>query len=267
MLKFIFPLSLFIGLAAISNAQKADSLLKHKRYNAIAANGFVQEIHAAGDSIVIAYKQDSVFKGRDVFGVVSVIPRGEYNVAIVKMAPGSLTLMTPNGKRNVKMPLYGVFVFRFEKEDSRALLLHDGRLWLTANEAANAYAAIRLQGEYFNIWYSSDRFARFVNYPSLNDADSVTVEKVALDWIKKITEHRAKKLNTYTTDRYGADYGRDNLTKVLVNNHLSPLGTPADFDRKLKQYHLKLMPELKTPPNDSIPGRQRQGKTGTTISD
>ena len=198
---------------------------------------------------------------------MKVIPRGEYNVAIVKMAPTSLTLVTPNGKRSVKVALYGIFVFRFEKEDSRALVLHDGRLWLTANEAANTYAAIRLSGEYFNIWYSSDRFARFVNYPTLNDADSVMVEKVALDWIKKITEHRGKKLNTYSTDRFGADYGRDNLTKVLVNNRLSPLATIADFDRKLKQYHLKLLPDLKPAPKDTVSGKQQQAKRGTDISD
>ena len=178
-----------------------------------------------------------------------------------------MTLVTPSGKRALIISLYGAFVFRFEKEDSHLMVLHDGRLWLTANAAANTYAAIRFSGEYFNMWYAADRFARFEQYPSLNNADTAKVEKVALDWIKKITEHRAKKINTYNTDRTGADYGRDNLTKVLINNHLSPLATPDDFNRMLKQYHLSLIPELKPAAKDSTSGHRRQISLGKTISD
>ena len=183
------------------------------------------------------------------------------------MDPSSMTLVTPRGKRVLMVSLYGVFVFRFEKEDNHLMVLHDGRLWLTANEAANTYAAIRLSGEYFNMWYLSDRFDRFEQYPSLNNADSAKVQKVALDWIKKITEHRAKKFNTYNTDRVGADYGRDNLTKVLINNHLSPLAKPGDFNKMLKQYHFNLIPELRPALRDSTSRRRQQISAGKTISD
>jgi hypothetical protein len=254
------------GFATAGLAQTPDSLLKGKHYNAIAANERVQEMSATGDSIIVSFKKDSVITGKDFYRIISVQPRGDYAVVIVKMDPSSLTLVSPKGRRSLSVSFFGVFVFHFEIEGSRLLVLHDGRLWLTASEAANTYAAIRLSGEYFNIWYEKERFDRFVHYPSLNDADSTTVQKVALDWIKKIMEHRGKKFNTYNTDRAGADYARDNFTKVLVNNHLSPLATPGDFNKKLKQYHLNLIPERQLPLTDST-SRHQNHNIPKTISD
>jgi hypothetical protein len=261
MFKFTFFFLTLIITGVACRAQDIDTLLKHKRYNAINSNNYVQEMRQVGDSIIVTFKKDSVFKGKDIYQVTHLIPRGEYTVALIKMSPLSTSIITPKGRQNINIPLYGVFVFRFEKDNTRLLVLHDGRLWLTEREAADAYAAIRLSGEYFNTWYVSGNFARFVRYPNFTDADSLTVEKVALDWLKKLEIHRDKKLNTYTPDRTGADYGRDNFTKVLVNNHLNPMAVPADFDKMLKKYHLMLMPKNGHLPIDSTASKRNAGKT------
>jgi hypothetical protein len=266
MKKFTFYLIMLMIMATLSCAQSPDTVLKNKRYNAISATGRLQELSATGDSLIVTYSKDGVLEGKDTYQIIKVVPRGVYSLVIVKMDASSFTLVTPKGRRRLNIPLFGAFVFRFEKEDSHLMVLHDGRLWLTAKEAGDTYAAIRLSGEYFNMWYVTDRFARFVQYPSLNDADSLKVEKVALDWIKKLMEHRAKKLSTYNTDRSGADYGRDNLTKVLVNNHLSPLATPADFNIKLKQYHLNLVPTSRATSRDST-FRHQQSTMPANITD
>jgi hypothetical protein len=265
MKKLVACLLLLVGTTMVCSAQTADTLLRNRHYNAISVNGQVEDLSVSGDSLIMAFSKDNVLTGKDIYQVVTVKQRGEYNLVTVKMSPTSLTLVTPKGKHTLKIPLYGMFVFHFAKDEKHLYILRDGRLWLTEREAANTYEAIRLSGEYFNIWYPSDRFINFTAYPSLNDADSVLVQRVALSWLKMVAEHRAKKLNTYSADRFGADYSRDNLTKALINNHLSPLGSIVDFIGKLKQYHSTLMPEIHTLP-DSLK-RQQRPAPGTVISD
>jgi hypothetical protein len=228
-------------------AQTSANLLKDNSYCSISPNGPVMILHATNDSLIINYKKEMAVTGQDRFQITRQESRGEYTLVYVKMDPASMMLIGPSGSAHLRQPLFGVFVFRFEKDDNKLLVLHDGRLWLTEKEAKNTYAQLRLPYEYFNTWYLEARFERFTRYPDFRNADEPTVQKVALFWIKKIQEHREKKLNTQNTDRNGADYGRDNLTKVLVNNHLSPLATPSDFDAKLKQYHLNLIPTNQLP--------------------
>ena len=167
------------------------------------------------------------------------------------MNPVSLTLVTPKGKRKVDLPLYGIFVLHFEPEKSKLTVLHDGRLWLTPQAALATYETIRLKGEYFNSWYLSYRFEKFTQYPDLKNADKATIETVLVDWGKRIIEHASKKVNTYNTDRFGADYGRDNFTRSLINHHLNPLATMEDFVRKLKEYNFK-MQQNNQPSQDQI---------------
>ena len=92
---------------------------------------------------------------------------------------------------------------------------------------------------------------KFTQYPDLKNADKATIETVLVDWGKRIIEHASKKVNTYNTDRFGADYGRDNFTRSLINHHLNPLATMEDFVRKLKEYNFK-MQQNNQPSQDQI---------------
>jgi hypothetical protein len=226
------------------------NILNNNRYDCVAINGDVAEMSATDDSLIITYTNTKMGRvdGKDRYKIINREIRGSYIVIPVKMNPISLTLVTPKGKRKVDMALYGVFVLHFEPEKSKLMVLHDGRLWFTPRAALATYETIRLRGEYFNSWYLTSRFERFTQYPDLNNADKAVIETILVDWGKRIIEHASKKVNTYNTDRFGADYGRDNFTRSLINHHLNPMATMEDFVSKLKEYNFKMQPNNQPSP-------------------
>ncbi len=237
---------LFLGLIAAlvltrTYGQTAEpattNVLRDYTYESVASDGTVKQLSATNDSLFITYMDGSSILGRDAYQITGNDKKGVYHLVYVKMdLPAKGTARGQGGQSP-----YGVFVFRFEKDNGKVLTVHDGRTWHTLEQAKYAYSMIWPQDQYFNTWYAEPRFAMFIQYPDFKNAGMYTVEKVALDWIKKLQEHNKRKLNTVTEDTTGAEYVRDNLTKVLVNNRISPLISREDFDRKLRQYHLMLV--------------------------
>ena len=193
---------------------------------------------ATQDSLVVTFSKGELISGQDRYKILSRESRSPYRIIYVRMDPSSVTKMKPADPQSERVPLYGVFVFHFEKENGKLMILHDGRLWPTKNDAKEAYAKIWLPDEYYNTWYNSIRFANFLKYPDFINANKLTVQRVIIYWFRKIIEHSKHKLNTINEDEAGSDYGRDNFTKVLVNYRINPMATSADLIYKIKQYHL-----------------------------
>ena len=243
------------------------NLLEGNRYDCVTINGDIAEMSATDDSLIVTYIKNGHVEGRDLYKILNREVRDSYMILPVKMNPVSLTLVTPKGKKKIDLPLYGVFAFHFEPRKFKLMVLHDGRLWFSPKAALATYDGIRLQGEYFNSWYTTQRFAKFTNYPDFNDADQATVEIVLLDWAKRIQEHIAKRANTNTTDRYGADYARDNFTRSLINHHLSPMATGEDLLNKIKEYHYKLQPNNQLPQDQIDSLKKKHPANGGTTQD
>ena len=234
----ILSVTLLLTRAYGQTAEPATTnVLRDYTYESVASDGTVKQLSATNDSLFVTYIDGPTVLGRDAYQIAGRGSKGVYHLVYVKIEPPA----NSDARGQAGQPPYGVFVFHFEKDNGKVLTVHDGRSWKTLEQAKYAYAMVWPQDQYFNTWYVEPRFAMFIQYPDFRNAGEYTVEKVALDWIKKLEEHRKRKLNTVTEDTTGAEYVRDNLTKVLVNNRISPLISRQDFDRKLKQYHLMLV--------------------------
>ena len=249
MMKYICLITALVLLSQAGKAQGDDNILKNYRYTNVAVNNAIETISATEDSLTVTFSNNGEVLGRDRYLITSREDRGVYRVVYVQMVDAwSLKQVTRAGDVSaVKEGMFGVFALHFEKEDGKLLIMHDARVWPTEKACIDAFAHTWLPDEYFNTWYQEDRFERFTHYPDFRDADESTTVKVAVYWMRKLQEHREKKANTFNTDRNWAEYGRDNLTKVLVNNRLSPLATPADFNNKLYQFHIKIVPNNQLP--------------------
>ncbi|WP_214071106.1 hypothetical protein [Mucilaginibacter sp. dw_454] len=222
-------------------AQKLSVPLKNVHYYTPSSNRWVSEVTVTADSITFFKSKSSNTEDHHSFKIVSEEKKGDYFLIYIKSA---------------RRPVFDVFALRFAKNDYLYVWSDLTDRYKSLDEIKSAFPDTSFSGKYFSTWYAKQKFDQLIKYPDLLDADKPMVQKVTDEWVSQLKQNANQ---TRPDDMYGAGRGIDMLAKVLVNNHLSPMASLTDANKKMVEYNIKIpyIPIKRTP----RPIRLDTGKT------
>jgi hypothetical protein len=230
-----YLLTLTVLFICSCSAQNKNTRLKDISYCTASSNRWVAEIKLRGDSLIQDKKNATDIIDQDKYEVIAEEKEAEYFLVYVKKTP----VQSPGNRLNIpQLKPIRVFVFSFSDDRDKLYVLRTLG-YTSVEEARMANALDNLKDKYFTTWYSQTAFSAYIRNPDLLNADKTTTQKVLDSWVGEMKGNADKVRNTHTGDIYGAGYGLDNLSKVLINHNLSPLADLTDLSKKTSEYHIR----------------------------
>jgi hypothetical protein len=255
---------LFLALIFNCSFKKGDFMLKHVDYYTVAPNYRVANIRTTEKLLSISYKKADKIEKEEEYQIVDEGKKEGYFLIYIKRDVPEY----PAPTKNMETPsLFGSFVFAFSKDQSQLMVLHENKLWYsTLEEAKIASSNIAFESKHFNTWYAEPDFLSFAKFPSIDSADKSTIQQVSSSLIMDMESDRDRMKNTKRADIYGGEFLQNSLTKVLVANHLNPMVTISDLDKKVAEYHIAI-PSLRQLKNTNVkPLRSGTRDSNTVIN-
>jgi len=224
-------LLLFVFLVNYCSAQPPATFT----YYTVASNRWVAEVTLTKDSLFKRQTKAAGVKDDERYAIVGKETKGAYTFVYTKKTPP--VLKAPAGM-NLPIRTWGIehialFVFSVSADKEKMQLLQEFD-HASIEAAKSADANNEIADKYFTTWYSKSALAKFTQYPDLVDADKATVQKVLDDLMSNLSQNKVKIKNTrYWSMQY-------NLSGVLIGNHLSPMASIADLDKKTTEYNIKI---------------------------
>jgi hypothetical protein len=219
-------------------AQKYDEL-KNIAYYSVASARWAKHINITGDSIIINSHRGIGVKDEKRYEIAAEEKKGAYYFIYIKNEPHKLTVVGSSHPAYLLPPYYGLFVLSFSKNKDELMVLSEFGHYQQIADIKAANDTVKFEDAYFDKWYSERAFATYTAYPDIATADKATIQKVTDNWIAELTGYHYKMITSKRYDLYRIN-GQNILSQALIGQHLSPIGTLTDLDKKTTEYHISL---------------------------
>jgi len=218
------------------SAQNTSDPINNISYYTVADNKKVLECKTTGDSLFLTESMASATVRQRHFKIAGKEKKDDYYLVYVERP---LPAQRPSKWKLPAVSPFGLFVLRLSPDKKELyVLLEDGAWYPSLEEAKKANGNTRFDSKYFATYYSHSTFTSLTEKPLIATVDKPALQKIIDDWGEEINKNKYKMQNTRTADVYRVSFMQDNLTKVLVEHHISPLTTITEFNSKLSEYKI-----------------------------
>ena len=225
-----FAALFFIGC---KGQEKTDTINNITYYTPSSAR-WISEFKLRGDSLTISKSRDGGISDIMHYKIVGKEIVDEHFILYTEnmdyqSSPNSAPVVIKKFE-----PYVEVLIINFPEQGKIMFVSKLNQPSRSLDEAKQAVKTINFNERYYTHWYTRTMLEAFLKYPELSNADETTTQKVADDYVNYVTQNA----NKIRASRASTSY-QEPLSQVLIANHLNPLGTMEDIDKKMNKYRLR----------------------------